>query len=121
MRVYIAGKLGSHSPNVVPLPIDYIYNVNAMVKVNNELTTRGYATHCPALDILSALIGGKQTRLSDEEIKALGMEWLEVSDAVVLCPKWKESPGTLAEIKRADELGIPVFNSLRAFLERDDD
>ena len=39
------------------------------------------------------------------------MAWLDVSDAVLLLPGWEKSKGTLAEIERANELRIPVFNT----------
>jgi len=36
------------------------------------------------------------------------MAWLSVSDMVVVLEGWEQSEGTKAEIKRAEELGIPV-------------
>jgi hypothetical protein len=33
-------------------------------------------------------------------------------DAAMLVGKWQESSGTLAEIKHAETLGIPVFNGI---------
>jgi hypothetical protein len=46
-------------------------------------------------------------------IKAYSMEWLRVSDAVLVVQKGKEqSKGTQAEIEEANRLGIPVFDSL---------
>lgn len=37
------------------------------------------------------------------------MEMMERCKAVVLVPGWQASKGTLAEVRRATELGIPVF------------
>ena len=37
------------------------------------------------------------------------MEWLKVSDMVLVCPNWQNSKGTKAEIEKAKELGIPVY------------
>jgi nucleoside 2-deoxyribosyltransferase len=39
------------------------------------------------------------------------MELLERCDAVIMVPGWLDSIGALAERKRADELGKPVFDA----------
>ena len=40
-----------------------------------------------------------------------GVTLLRRSDAVVLCPGWEASSGTLAEIAEAERLLIPVYIS----------
>ena len=45
------------------------------------------------------------------------IEWLKVSDVMVLVPGWKKSKGTLAEIEVAKECGIPIFYNVEGFLE----
>jgi len=42
------------------------------------------------------------------------LELLSRCDAVILTAKWKESKGTLAEIRHAEKCDIPVFADLRA-------
>jgi nucleoside 2-deoxyribosyltransferase len=37
------------------------------------------------------------------------MEMMKRCDAVALLPNWFDSSGTLAEIKKADELKIPIY------------
>ncbi|MGV8921617.1 MAG: DUF1937 family protein [Pseudomonas sp.] len=39
------------------------------------------------------------------------MALMERCDAVVLVPGWRYSSGTLAEIHRAREMGLPIFTS----------
>ena len=65
------------------------------------------------------MVGGREERIREQEIKRYSKEWLEKCDCVVLCHGWEKSPGTKDELKKAEELGIPVFKSLRAFLERE--
>lgn len=45
------------------------------------------------------------------------MAWLRKSDAVFVLPGWMESAGTLAEIKEANRLGIPVFFEIDDLME----
>lgn len=42
---------------------------------------------------------------------AATLELMTRSDAVLLCPGWERSAGTLAEIKEAHDRGIPVFKN----------
>ena len=116
---YIAGPLtprGTYSTNPA---IDYLYSVREMTQVAVRLVREGYAPFCPAVDFLYFMVGGREERIKESEIKRYSKDWLERCDCVVLCHGWQSSDGTLAEIKRAEALGIPVFNSLRAFLDRD--
>jgi len=50
-------------------------------------------------------------------IKDLSMAWLDVSDAVLVLPKYRKSGGTNLEIARAKELGIPVFYSIEDIID----
>ena len=119
-RLYIAGPLtprGVYSKNPA---IDDEYSKNVLITTAVAVLKEGYSPFCPALDAPYFLVGGTDNRITEQQIKRSSMDWLEVSDAVILCHGWQKSPGTLAEIKRAEELNIPVFKSLRAFLEREE-
>ena len=50
--------------------------------------------------------------LDVEDYYRCSMSWLEVSDALLVISNRPESKGVNAEIKRAEELGIPVFYSI---------
>ncbi len=76
----------------------------------------GHSPFCPALDSPYFLVGGTENRITEAQIKRSSMDFLEVCECVVLCAGWRKSPGTLKEIERAEELGIPVFKSLEAFM-----
>ena len=49
-------------------------------------------------------------KLDVEAYYRYSMAWLEVSDAVFVLPNSENSKGTQAEIKRAEELNIPVYH-----------
>ena len=119
--IYVAGPLTGRGRLSTNSAIEYEINKGKMVDVAVDILMGRKSPYCPALDDRYFFLGGTQRRVREPEIKRMSFDFLNVSEAVVLCDGWKKSPGTLAEIKRADELGIPVFNSLRAFLDREDD
>lgn len=45
------------------------------------------------------------------------LELMRRCDAVVLCPAWSTSKGTLQEIAEAARLGIPVFKSVEEYID----
>jgi hypothetical protein len=120
LRAYIAGPLTPRGENSRNYTIDYEYNKNQMIVAAVAVLKAGHSPFCPALDAAYFLVGGTENRITEAQIKRSSMDFLDVCECVVLCPGWKRSSGTLAEIKRAEEMGIPVFKSLRAFMERDD-
>ena len=105
-RVYIAGKL-SDSGNTERSPskvvCDYIQNLSEMCACADGLVVNGYAPYVPGLDFL---VGLKADFWKEEDYRSLSMAFLEVCDAVLVI---SESKGVEAEIKRAGELGIPVY------------
>lgn len=49
--------------------------------------------------------------LDDSFWLACGIELLRKCDAVMLCPGWRRSKGTLAERAEAERLKLPIFDS----------
>ena len=109
VRIYVAGPLSASDP------IGYLENVRRMVRVSVNLLNRGFVPFCPGIDLQYFLTRPEDVTISMKAIKHYSLKWLEVCDAVVLCPGWKTSKGTLAEIKLAEELSIPVFYSISEF------
>ena len=90
-------------------PIDMFDNMRRGMRLAYDCLKAGFAPFVPWFDYHFSLIG----EMSIEEYYTYSMAWLEVSDAVLVQPVGVEkSRGTLKEIQRAQELGIPVFNSL---------
>ncbi len=114
MKVYIAGALSSNENNnrtPSQVVVDYLQNVHKMCKIAGELRKRGHIPFVPALDILLGIVNGDWI---EEEYREIGMEFLEVCDAVLVI---SDSWGVQQEIKEAKSLFIPVYYSLEEFLK----
>lgn len=107
IRVYICGKLRSHS-------LGYIKNLSRMIKEAEMVRKSGFAVFIPGLDILQAIYSGD---CNFKELFGNSIEWLKVSDAVYVISNWRTSKGVKAEIKLAKKLGIPVFYNLKDLSE----
>jgi len=101
-RVYIAGKLSDGAVN-------YIQNVSNMISWGEKVRRLGFAVFIPALDFL---IGLKIGDWKYDDYFNNSQPWLEVSEAVFVCPESEDSKGTQEEIRRAKKLDIPVFYTL---------
>ncbi len=117
-RVYVAGLLTPRGIKSANPAIEYLMNISDNVDASLEVFFTGYTPFCPALDFLFFI--KSRERITEAMIKRFSKDWLEVCDAVVLTPDWKKSTGTVAEIKRAKELGIPVFETLEELIEYDE-
>ena len=109
MKVYIAGALSSKeddSRNPSQVVVDYIQNVFKMCRVAGVLRKRGYVPYVPALDFLLGMVNGDWC---EEEYRGLGMEFLDVCDAILVI---SDSWGVQKEVKVAKELCIPVYYSM---------
>jgi hypothetical protein len=104
-RIYVAGPYSAD--NV----LDVLRNIGRGEKACASLFKMGFAPFCPWHD-KSYVIDNPDHDFTVQQFYDYSMAWLEVSDAVLLTGAWHSSKGTLAEITRADELGIPVFKSL---------
>jgi len=109
--VYIAGALNSDAAG-------YIQNMHRMVDSDLTLRRCGFITFNPCLDFLVGLQSGE---MNYEDYTPTGLAWLEKSDCVYLVPGWESSKGTAAEIKHAEELGIPVMKNFADLLRFDGD
>jgi len=104
-RVYVAGPYSAD--NVLGV----LKNIGRGEGACSELFGLGFAPFCPWHD-KSYVINRFDDDFTVEQFYDYSMAWLEVSDAVLLVKFWETSFGTLAEIERAEKLGIPVFESL---------
>lgn len=104
-RIYVAGPYSSD--NV----IEVLQNIGHGKDVCADLFLLGYAPFCPWHD-KTYVEDRYLTKFTVKQFYEYSIVWLEVCDAVLLIGDWTKSKGVLAEIERAKELGIPVFESL---------
>jgi len=111
-RIYVAGLLtprGTHSRN---LAIDHQINLRKNIRAGVEVLFAGFDPFIPAFDHQFWWVLQNGEIITEKMIKRFSKSWLEVCDALLLTPKWRKSPGTLAEIELAKKLEIPVFDTL---------
>ena len=110
-KIYIAGK---YSAEDVITAFD---NMRKGMRLSTQVLLAGFAVFSPWVDYNLFLQLREDEKISLEVIQQHSIAFLEVSDAILLVPGYEKSKGTHAEIKRAHELGIPVFLSLTALIE----
>jgi hypothetical protein len=115
-RVYVAGLLTPRGYWSTNQAIDYLINVREMSRWGLEAFQAGFDPFVPAFDFMFWFVAEGQP-ITEAMIKRYSKNWLAVCDAVMLTPGWQKSSGTLAEIKYAKTLGIPVFDSLEELIK----
>lgn len=109
MRVYVAGAMSSTDP------LKFLDNLRKGMRVSAQILLSGHSVFSPFIDysLFFALSDGE--RISAECIKESNLDWLFVSDCMVLVPGWEDSVGTKAELLFAEENNIPVYSSIEEF------
>ena len=83
-------------------------NIQVARKVGVLAALKGW---CPLIPQANTAHFEEVAPLPDEFWLGATMELMRRCDAVVLCPGWQHSLGTLAEVAEAERLGIPVYRS----------
>ena len=102
MKVYVAGPYSSD--NVLGI----LSNIRKGNHLAYQLLCLGFAPFSPWLDY-HFVLEDHSNDLTVQDFHEYSMEWLRVSDAILVQGEWWSSKGTLAEIAEAERLGIPVF------------
>ena len=114
--VYVAGAINAPSAG------KYLNNIRKGIQLSTKVFLARFAPFCPFIDFHYNLV------MSDEQVGMIKTEdfydysiaWLEKADYVLLVPGWENSVGTKKEIERANELNIPVFESLDILVRHDE-
>lgn len=107
-RVYVAGTISPTRKDEHPV-VQILNNIRKGQRASLEIFLLGFTPFCPFLDYQYWFQLREGEEITEKMIKALSMDWLEVSDAVLVTHPYRASRGTIAEIERARELDIPVF------------
>ncbi len=99
MRIYLAGKYSDD--NI----LGCLNNIHDGIAASVSILKAGHEPFCPFTDFLYQFF---DKTLTVEDYYRCGLAWLEVSEEVWILPNSENSKGTQAEIKRANELRIPV-------------
>ena len=93
-------------------PVTFLDNLRKGMRVSTEVLLAGFDVFSPFIDFSLFFQCRGDEQITGPMIKRSSMAWLEVSEAILLVPGWENSPGTAAELARAQELRIPVFSTL---------
>lgn len=118
-RTYVAGAITPY-PSEHPV-FGFLGNIAGGVRASLILLLKGYSPFCPFLDFQYWFYLREGENITEKMIKDLSMAWLEVSDAVLVLPKYRKSAGTKLEIARAKELDIPVFYSIEDMIDYEEE
>jgi len=114
IRVYVAGMYSAD--NV----LDVLRNIGRGQKICAHLFKLGFAPFCPWHD-RSYVMEYPDYPFTVEEFYDFSIAWLEVCEVVYMSekdwPNWQSSVGIGKELKRADEIKIPVFYNERDLLD----
>jgi hypothetical protein len=112
--IYIAGPMtprGTRLDTDNPA-IEYLLNVRDLLHAAIAVIRKGWAPYCPGLDLQYFLSLPFGAVIPEAEIKSISMSFLEISDAILLLPRWESSGGTQKEYRRAVELTMPLYFSI---------
>lgn len=111
-RIYIAGPYSAD--NVM----DVLHNIRKGIQMSYEVMKLGYSPFCPFLDFHFVLMDiGSELKL--EDFYRYSIDWLAVSDAILLIDGWQDSKGSVKEWEYAKKNNIPVFYSISELMESD--
>ena len=110
-RIYLAGSMSDSNC------LQFLENLRRGIRVSAQLVLLNYHPFSPFIDFQFFLALRNDEEITLEMIRNYSIAWLEVSDAVLVLPDYESSKGTLAEIKRAHQLGIPVYFSMEELVD----
>jgi hypothetical protein len=102
-KIYVAGAISSKNP------IETLHNIGKGLAMGAKVLTRGYAPFVPHADCLLHFLLHNHDLTQVELWYDYSLEWLKVSDAVLVIPSEKKSKGVLQELETARKLNIPIY------------
>lgn len=103
MKVYIAGPYSAD--NVISI----LDNIRRGIRLSTQILLMGHSPFCPWLDFLFQLFLRDGESLEVEDYYRYSIDWLLVSDVLLVLPGWRHSGGTAEEITQAYKASIPII------------
>ena len=107
MKIYIAGPYSAD--NVISV----LDNIRKGIRLSTQILLMGHSPFSPWLDFLFQLFLRDEESLCVEDYYRYSIDWLLVSDVLLVMPGWRSSGGTAEEISRAFNAGIPIIFDIR--------
>ncbi len=107
IKVYVAGQYSRTENGEQAGVLGVLQNISYGTSMCANLLSLGYAVFCPWCDHQFAFY---EPGMSHQVYYDNSMAWLEVSDVIFVISGQGMGGGVDAEIKRAEELGIPVVH-----------
>jgi len=111
-RVYIAGPYSAD--NIT----DCLENMRNGMRMGAKVLLAGFALWAPWHNFHHHLMLRDGESLSINDYYKFSIEWLKVSDYMLVLPGWENSKGTLAEIEIAQQLGILIYHSFEKLIKQ---
>lgn len=105
-RIYVAG------PYSAPNNWSIDYHIQVAKEWSHDIWQDGGAALCPHLNTARF----DDDILGQEDFLEGDFEWIAVSDALFLLPRWEESKGAIQEKDFAESLYIPIFKEYSALV-----
>ena len=105
IRVYVAGAMRN------PDSIEYQKNIRRGIRAGVILKLRGYVPYIPHLDPQMILLLREDEHITIEKFLEDDLVWLAQCHAMFLLPGSSKSAGVHGEVKLANKLGIPIFET----------
>jgi len=105
VKVYVAGSY--NADNIVKA----LDNMRIGMRVCTELLLEGYVPFVPWFDFHFQFMLREGETLTIQHYYDYCIEWLKVSDVMLVLPNSENSKGTQKEIQIARECSIPIFYS----------
>lgn len=110
-RVYVAGAI--NDTDITPI----LDNIREGIRYAVKIMLAGFAPYCPQLDFLYRFLLKPGEEFPEGAFYRVGLSFVEVCDAMFVCPDSENSHGVKMEMAKAMSLGIPIYYSVQELID----
>ena len=100
LKIFVAGPISAKKET------DLFENIRKGQYVSRKVLDSGNSPFCPFIDFLLLLQDGPPVDM--EMLYEYSLDWLRVSDAMLVLPGYETSTGTMGEVAEGNRIGIPM-------------